>query len=126
MTNKELICHLENLAPGDKIWYQHFYLGDDGNMTVAVCQYKENPNSLCIGTSFCSPKDNFSRKTGRLIALRHLVSKKRLTAFLSEENFKTYTPFEICWMAALTAQKFTSPPWMKRDDVVMARNCEDL
>ncbi len=59
--------------------YHYFNVNSGGNICVATANNEER-NRIFFGASFCSPKDKFSKRKGRLEAL------KRLYENLKEEN----------------------------------------
>jgi hypothetical protein len=62
--------------------YMHIELGD-GHATAAISisnqrEDGEGPEVAYVGMSFCSPKDQFCKKTGRMIAAGRLEKEKYL------------------------------------------------
>lgn len=56
----------------DTLTFLYLNLGD-GRATIAIMPNEDD--TVEVGVAFCSPQDNFNRKTGRAIALQRLQNK---------------------------------------------------
>jgi hypothetical protein len=63
------------LKPG-RVYFIHIRNYGDGALTAAIRLCQDSNDSVDVAVAFCSPKDQFSRKKGRLIAEGRLRSGK--------------------------------------------------
>jgi len=79
------------------IRYKHYRTKYDGAVTVA---YETTPNKnkdnvhLCIGLAWCSPRDQFCRAKGRLIAEGRLKSDKSCIGDMYERKILEEQPVQ--------------------------------
>jgi len=59
----------------DSTKFMHMQLGA-GHITLAVRAMPDEVGAYVVGAAFCSPKDQFSKKKGRLIAEGRLTVGK--------------------------------------------------
>jgi len=64
-----------NYPTNEPVHYMHFKLGK-GRATAAIQTVTEGHPVAYVAVAFCSPKDQFCRRTGRLIAAGRLKKHK--------------------------------------------------
>lgn len=95
--------------------YHYYNVVGGGNICVATAN-NEDRDTIYFGVSFCSPKDKFSKKKGRMEAL------KRLYMNMKEENIlhcNQYNPtvnesVMANWYLGVLARVVVLPNWLTR------------
>jgi hypothetical protein len=76
--------------------FRHFYDISSGRLVGTICTLLINPTTVVISAAICSPKDNPSKKKGRMIAQKRMnIGKSRtMDRTLLKEEIKARTILE--------------------------------
>lgn len=95
--NKEMPRSKQFKVEDNKIYFAHFYILSEsqeisdcssGRATISA-QFDTSSKTMMYGLSFCSPKDQFCRKTGRVLAKGRIHKVKKLESWNEVESVST-------------------------------------
>lgn len=100
------------------ITYRHWRLKNGGAVTVACEVVPDTEDYLfSFGFAFCSPKDRFNKKIGRLIASGRLAKQRwyyeRYTGGLMSESIQHR--INCLWPKLLNQGAFDHPAWVEKE-----------
>jgi hypothetical protein len=98
----------------------YFYTNPQDARRITVCGIKnpENPNQLLIGTTVCSPKDNFTRRRGRVIAQgRALSNPVHVLEITNEEPLGRFFFKTAQSLAGVILSNFNEKRGIHRDSI---------
>jgi hypothetical protein len=103
-----------------RTYYIHAWVGDTGGRVTVAIMVKHYHHAYA-GVAWCSPKDNFCRRIGRLIA------EGRARAYCNNPLFMLAVPSPVtrAWLASmlrLVANKITRPQWAVGELLVTAQS----
>ena len=91
-------------------FYIYPYIEGGGRASIAVEVDKET-SIVMYGVAWCSPKDQFNRKKGRMIAEGRLMSGKG-SAFLSNARTRRELVAEVMVDIAAYLDEINAPQWV--------------
>lgn len=97
-------------------FYIHPFIEGGGRATIAVEVIRET-GMVMYGVAWCSPKDQFSKKKGRLIADGRLDAGKG-SAFFSNANTRRELVIEVMYDIAEYLDQINAPQWVQRFEEV--------
>lgn len=84
--NKPFFVHINPHHPGK-------YLNAKQSRGATLYVVPRADQQCEVGVAYCSPRDNFNKKTGRAVAQaaeRSIINKRQLPSFAAEIRNKTY------------------------------------
>lgn len=98
------------MSYGTDRFYIYPYVSNGGRASIAV-EYIRETGLVVYGVAWCSPKDQFNRKKGRMIAEGRLESGKG-SAFYTQANTRRELVNEVILDLAEYLDEVNAPQWV--------------